>query len=125
MHPLQMLVTYPINAMRNMAMLLARTELVFPMDIDFVPSRDFSDIVLDSDRRAVTPVAGSLLSMCRHADAETCFLYVTRDHGENCRVDGRDRFFTNWLFRPAAVQVCGAATVGHGSARYCAASVPH
>ena len=45
-----MLATYPINAGRNMAMLLARTELVFPMDIDLLPSRDFSDIVLDPVR---------------------------------------------------------------------------
>ena len=42
---LQMLVTYPINAMRNMAMLLARTELVYPLHIDFVVSGDLSDIV--------------------------------------------------------------------------------
>ena len=47
-----MLATYPINAARNMAMLLARTELVFPLDIDFLLSRDFSDIVLDPNRHA-------------------------------------------------------------------------
>jgi len=46
-----MLVTYPINAMRNMAMLLARTELVYPLDIDFVVSSDLSDVVRDPDRR--------------------------------------------------------------------------
>ena len=54
-----MLATYPINAARNMAMLLARTELVFPVDIDFLLSRDFSDIVLDADRRALSrPMQG-------------------------------------------------------------------
>ena len=46
-----MLVTYPINAMRNMAMLLARTELVYPLDIDFVVSSDLSDVVQDPERR--------------------------------------------------------------------------
>ena len=50
-----MLVTYPINAMRNMAMLLARTELVYPLDIDFVVSSDLSDIVQDPDRRGSAP----------------------------------------------------------------------
>ena len=52
MHALQMLATYPINAARNMAMLLARTELVFPLDIDLLPSKDFSDIVLDPERHS-------------------------------------------------------------------------
>ena len=47
-----MLITYPINAMRNMAMLLARTELVYPLDIDFVVSSDLSEVVQSPDRRA-------------------------------------------------------------------------
>ena len=46
-----MLATYPYNSVRNMAMLLTRTELIFPVDIDFLPSRDLSNVVLDPDRR--------------------------------------------------------------------------
>ena len=69
-----MLVTYPINAARNMAMLLARTELVFPMDIDFLISRDFSDIVLDPARRGLAP------HTTRREDLEL----VIDAHGEGC-----------------------------------------
>ncbi len=61
----QMLATYPINAARNMAMLLARTELVFPMDIDLLPSRDFSDIVLDPKRQGLAPDTLKVRSVVR------------------------------------------------------------
>ena len=35
---------YPFNALRNQALLLARTELVFLLDVDFVPSSSFQEI---------------------------------------------------------------------------------
>ena len=47
---LQMMATHPINSMRNMAMLLARTELIMPLDVDLVLSRDLSDIVRSPER---------------------------------------------------------------------------
>ena len=46
----QMMATYPINAMRNMATLLARTDLVLSLDLDFVVSREFNDFALKPDR---------------------------------------------------------------------------
>ena len=50
MTPRQMMATYPINAVRNMATLLARTELVLPLDADFLVSSDLNDIVRDPRR---------------------------------------------------------------------------
>ena len=47
---LQMTATHPINSVRNMAILLARTELILPVDVDMVPSRDLSDLVRSSER---------------------------------------------------------------------------
>ncbi len=54
MHVPQMQASYPYNSVRNMAMLLARTELVLLMDIDFLLSRELNDVVLDPDRRVLT-----------------------------------------------------------------------
>ncbi len=49
-----MMATYPINAVRNMATLLARTELVLPLDADFLVSSDLNDIVRDPKRCELT-----------------------------------------------------------------------
>jgi hypothetical protein len=45
----QMMATYPINAVRNMGTLLARTDLVVSLDLDFVVSREFSDVAHTRD----------------------------------------------------------------------------
>ncbi len=47
---LQMMATHPINSVRNVAILLARTELILPVDVDFFLSSDLSDIVRSPER---------------------------------------------------------------------------
>ena len=45
-----MMATYPINAVRNMVTLLARTDLILSLDVDFVVSREISDVAVNADR---------------------------------------------------------------------------
>jgi len=45
-----MMATHPINSVRNVAILLARTELILPVDVDFFLSSDLSDIVRSPER---------------------------------------------------------------------------
>ena len=67
----QMMAIQPVNSVRNMAMLLARTDLILPLDVDLVVSRDLSRIVRDPERCgsvATLPLAQLLVrwsSTCR------------------------------------------------------------
>ena len=47
---MQMMAAYPGNAVRNMAMLLTRTDLMMNLDVDFVVSREVHDIAIDPKR---------------------------------------------------------------------------
>jgi len=57
---------YPINSLRNVALDAATTELVFLVDVDYVPSRELA-LLASADASAASPYQ-AYREMCEHGD---------------------------------------------------------
>ena len=50
-----MAILFPVNSLRNVAIMLVATPLVFPLDLDMLISRELSAIAADADRQDPDP----------------------------------------------------------------------
>jgi hypothetical protein len=72
---------YPVNALRNRALQLARTDVLLLLDADFIPNKDLADDVTDPDRYAHLHRA----TAARQAVVLPAFETVTEGVGEGRR----------------------------------------